>query len=66
MVSSRSFDGDEDGMLDRFGTVDIVTKKHVRDLKTDPVRQIAQWQESIFGSRDSVSESVDKGDSTDG
>lgn len=60
-VSSRSIDGD-DGMLDRFGTVDIITGKPVRDLKLDPVRQLVKWRESFFGSRDSVSESLDKDD----
>lgn len=60
--SSRSIDRDDDGMLDRFGSVDIITGKPVRDLKLDPVRQLVKWRESIFGSRDSVSESVDKDD----
>ena len=58
--SSRSIDGDDDGMLDRFGSVDIITGKPVRDLKLDPVRQLVKWRESLFGSRDSVSESMDK------
>lgn len=61
-ASSRSIDGDDDGMLDRFGTVDIMTGKPVRDLKLDPVRQLVKWRESFFGSRDSVSESLDKDD----
>ena len=59
-LSSRSIDGDDDGMLDRFGSVDIITGKPVRDLKLDPVRELVKWRESIFGSRDSVSESLDK------
>ena len=58
----RSFDGDDDGMLDRFGTVDIVTGKPVRDLKSDPVLQLKRWRESLFGSQDSVSESFDRDD----
>ena len=61
-MSSRSIDGDDDGMLDRFGTVDIITGKPVRDLKLDPVLQLMKWRESLFGSRDFVSESVDKDD----
>ena len=61
-LNSRSIDGDDDGMLDRFGSVDIITGKPVRDLKLDPVRQLVKWRESIFGSRDSVSESLDKDD----
>ena len=61
-VSSRSMDGGDDGMLDRFGTVDIITGKPVRDLKLDPVRQLVEWRESFFGSKDSVSESLDKDD----
>lgn len=60
--SSRSIDGDDDGMLDRFGSVDIITGRPVRDLKLDPVRQLVKWRESLFGSRDSVSESLDKDD----
>ena len=61
-ASSRSIDGDDDGMLDRFGSVDIITGKPVRDLKLDPVLQLVKWRESLFGSRDSVSESLDKDD----
>ena len=61
-LSSRSIDGDEDGMLDRFGSVDIITGRPVRDLKLDPVLQLVKWRESLFGSRDSVSESLDKDD----
>lgn len=59
---SRSIDGDDDGMLDRFGSVDIITGKPVRDLKLDPVLQLVKWRESLFGSRDSVSESLDAED----
>lgn len=61
-LNSRSIDGDDDGMLDRFGSVDMITGKPVRDLKLDPVRQLVKWRESIFGSRDSVSESLDQDD----
>jgi hypothetical protein len=57
-----SIDGDDDGMLDRFGSVDIITGKPVRDLKLDPVLQLVKWRASLFGSRDSVSESLDKED----
>ena len=64
-LSSRSIDGDDDGMLDRFGSVDIITGKPVRDLKLDPVLQLMKWRESLFGSRDSVSESLDRDDTTD-
>ncbi len=64
-VSSRSIDGDDDGMLDRFGSVDIITGKPVRDLKLDPVLQLVKWRESLFGSRDSVSESLDRDENTD-
>ena len=64
-LSSRSIDGDDDGMLDRFGTVDIVTGKPVRDLKTDPVRQLVQWRETFFRSKDSVAESLDSTESSD-
>lgn len=46
---------------DRFGEWDIITGKRVRDLRLEPVLQLAQWQQSIFGSRDSVSESMDEG-----
>jgi len=60
-----SIDGDDDGMLDRFGSVDIITGKPVRDLKLDPVLQLVKWRESLFGSRDSVSESLDKEDIND-
>ena len=60
-----SIDGDDDGMLDRFGSVDIITGKPVRDLKLDPVLQLVRWRESLFGSRDSVSESLDKEDIND-
>ena len=60
--SSRSIDGDDDGMLDRFGSVDIITGKPIRDLKLDPVLQLIKWRQSLFGSRDSVSESLDKDD----
>ncbi len=42
----------------RFGEVDIITGRPVRDLRTEPVQQLAQWQRAIFGSRESVSESV--------
>ena len=62
---SRSIDGDDDGMLDRFGSVDIITGKPVRDLKLDPVLQLVKWRESLFGSRDSVSESLDTDDGGD-
>lgn len=62
LLSSRSIDGDDDGMLDRFGSVDIITGRPVRDLKLDPVLQLVKWRESLFGSRDSVSESLDKDD----
>ena len=58
-LSSRSIDGDSDGMLDRFGSVDIITGRPVRDLKLDPVLQLVKWRESLFGSKDSVSESLD-------
>ncbi len=40
------------GAADRFGEVDIITGRPVRDLKLDPVLQLAQWQRSIFGSKD--------------
>ena len=60
-----SIDGDDDGMLDRFGSVDIITGRPVRDLKLDPVLQLVKWRESLFGSRDSVSESLDKEDIND-
>lgn len=64
-MSSRSIDGDDDGMRDRFGSVDIITGKPVRDLKLEPVLQLVKWRESLFGSRDSVSESLDREDTTD-
>ena len=64
-VRVMSIDGDDDGMLDRFGSVDIITGKPVRDLKLDPVLQLVKWRESLFGSRDSVSESLDKEDIND-
>ncbi len=38
--------------------MDIITGRPVRDLRTEPVQQLAQWQRAIFGSRESVSESV--------
>lgn len=41
---------------DRFGEVDIITGRPVRDLKLDPVLQLAQWQRSFFGSRDADEE----------
>ena len=42
----------------RFGEVDIITGRPVRDLRTEPVQQLAQWQRAIFGSRESVNESM--------
>jgi hypothetical protein len=46
---------------DRFGEIDIITGRRVRDLKLDPVLQLAEWQRSLFGSREgSVSESADE------
>jgi hypothetical protein len=48
------------GAADRFGGVDIITGRPVRDLKLDPVLQLARWQQSIFGSKDaSVDEDAD-------
>ena len=48
------------GAADRFGEVDIITGRPVRDLKLDPVLQLARWQRSLFGSRDaSVDEDED-------
>ncbi len=45
------------GAADRFGGVDIITGRPVRDIKLDPVLQLARWQRSIFGSKeDSVDE----------
>lgn len=64
-MNSKSIDGDDDGMRDRFGSVDIITGKPVRDLKLDPVLQLVKWRESLFGSRDSVSETLDSEDLTD-
>ena len=45
---------------DRFGEWDIITGKRVRDLRLEPVLQLAQWQQSLFGSRESTSESLDE------
>ena len=42
----------------RFGEVDIITGRVVRDLRTEPVQQLAQWQRAIFGSRDSLSDTL--------
>ncbi|BDA48311.1 probable APETALA2-like protein 2 at N-terminal half [Coccomyxa sp. Obi] len=51
------------GAADRFGEVDIITGRPVRDLKLDPVLQLAQWQRSFFGSRD-VSVDADESDAS--
>ena len=32
----------------------------MRDLRLEPVLQLAQWQQSLFGSRESTSESLDE------
>ena len=45
-------------LVARFGEVDIITGRPVRDLRTEPVQQLAQWQRAIFGSRETISESV--------
>ena len=45
---------------DRFGEWDIITGKRVRDLRLEPVLQLAQWQQSLFGSRESTSGSLDE------
>ena len=50
---------------DRFGELDIITGKRVRDLRLEPVLQLAQWRQSLFGSWESTSESLDE-DSPDG
>lgn len=56
-VSDLSMDQEYNAeMLDRFGSVD---SKPTRDLKLDPVLQLVKWRESVFGSRDTLSESKD-------
>lgn len=37
----------------------------MRDLRLEPVLQLAQWRQSLFGSWESASESLDE-DSPDG
>jgi len=49
-VSIRCVDGDDDGMLDRFRRVDIITGKSVLDLKLNPVLYLVKWRKSLFGS----------------
>ena len=58
--SSKQRQNGQSSADDRFGEWDIITGKRVRDLRLEPVLQLAQWQQSLFGSRDSISESLDE------
>lgn len=41
--------GEVSTAADRFGELDIITRQPVRDIRMEPVRQIARWQRSLFG-----------------
>lgn len=59
--SARRADQQWHDTADRFGEIDIITGRRVRDLKLDPVLQLADWQRSLFGSKESsIMESLDE------
>ncbi|KAK9822774.1 hypothetical protein WJX74_007606 [Apatococcus lobatus] len=49
----------------RFADVDIVTGARVRDLRYEPLSQLARWQEQIFGSKDDQGPNTTLGTDTD-